>query len=332
MSCPVLTRITRYPTSCRSARGIINSSSHAALWFVSADTHFVPQSVCPARKRNIVQAMRFVVRQPSPCPIARANVAESDQRRITRREALAAIGGGLVALSGCGSEKVTGSSDWSSGRIIARPSTPTITPPTGITNIPLSIGVDGLLFVPTKYNASTPAPMAFLLHGAGRNANELILPVSTYAESRGLVLAAVTAVDGTWDAIHGELGPDVRNINATLDWVFARCAVDVSRLGLMGFSDGGTYSIGLGRINGDLFRRVNVFSPGFLLTVTPVGKPEFFITHGKADQVLSIDATRNIIVPQLRNAGYSVDYREWDGGHGVSAALLEQSVDWFVRK
>ena len=55
-------------------------------------------------------------------------------------------------------------------------------------------------------------------------------------------------------------------------------------------------------------------------------------THGTADRVLSIDTTRNVIVPQLRNAGYSVDYHEWDGGHGVSSALLEQSVDWYVRK
>jgi predicted esterase len=263
---------------------------------------------------------------------AQATVASSNQRVVTRREALAAIGGSLVGLAGCLSDSATGNSEWTNGRIVARPSAPTLTPPTGITTIPLSIGVDGLLFVPTTYKPSTPAPFAFLLHGAGRSASELMLPVSTYAESRGLVLAAVTAVDGTWDAIHGTFGADVRNINATLDWVFARCAVDTTRLGLMGFSDGATYAIGLGRTNGDLFRRVNVYSPGFLLSIEPVGKPEFFITHGTADQVLSVESTRSIIVPQLRSAGYSVDYREWDGGHGVSAALLEQSVDWYVRK
>ena len=243
------------------------------------------------------------------------------------------MSGGLLTLAGCLSDGIAGNADGSSGRIIARPRTPTITPPTGITSIPLTLGLkDGLLFVPTTYTPSTPAPFAFLLHGAGQDASELIVPVSAYAESRGLVLAAVTAADGTWDAIHGEFGPDVRTINTTLDWVFERCAVDTTRLGLMGFSDGATYSIGLGRANGDLFRRVNVYSPGFLLGISPVGKPEFFITHGTADRVLSVESTRNIIVPSLRNAGYSVDYREWDGGHGVSAALLEQSVDWFVRK
>lgn len=243
------------------------------------------------------------------------------------------MGGGLLALVGCRSDDLTGNADWKNGRISARPTTPTITPPTGVSSIPLTLGLkDGLLFVPKTYNASTPAPFGFLLHGAGQDASELIVPVSAYAESRGLVLASITAADGTWDAIHGEFGPDVRTINTTLDWAFARCAVDTTRLGLIGFSDGGTYAIGLGRANGDLFRRVNVYSPGFLLPVSPIGKPEFFITHGTADRVLSVETTRDIIVPQLRTAGYSVDYHEWNGGHGVSAALLEQSVDWFVRK
>jgi phospholipase/carboxylesterase len=99
----------------------------------------------------------------------------------------------------------------------------------------------------------------------------------------------------------------------------------------MGFSDGATYALALGRVNGDLFRRVNVYSPGFLIPITPVGKPEFFITHGTQGQVLPIDTTRNVIVPSLRADGYSVEFHEWVGGHGVSAALLEESVQWFVR-
>jgi phospholipase/carboxylesterase len=242
------------------------------------------------------------------------------------------LSGGLVTIAACGGDGVTGSADWKSGRLRARPSTPTAVPPTGVTIIPLTVGVDGLLFVPTTYKPGSPAPVAVLLHGAGRDASELIVPVSTYAESRGLVLIAVTATDGTWDAIHGEFGPDVRNIDAALNWLFSRVTVDVARLGVMGFSDGGTYAIALSRVNGDLFRRVNVYSPGFLIDVDPVGKPEFFITHGTQDQVLSFENTRTIIVPTLRNAGYSVDFHEWTGGHGVSAALLEESVQWFVRQ
>ena len=249
---------------------------------------------------------------------------------LTRREALIALGSGVAGLIGCRPDEVTGGA-WSDGRIRARPTIPTIVPPAGITAIPITVGIDGLLFVPTTYKASTPAPVALLLHGAGQNAGELIAPVSTYAESRGLVLVAVSSVGVTWDAIHDELGHDVRSIDTALGWLFARCNVDVSRLGIMGFSDGATYALALGRINGDLFRRVNVYSPGFLMPVAPIARPEFFITHGTRDQVLSVDTTRTVIVPSLRRAGYAVDYREFDGGHGIPAALLEASIDWFVR-
>jgi phospholipase/carboxylesterase len=188
-----------------------------------------------------------------------------------------------------------------------------------------------MLFVPTSYNPSTPAPLALLLHGAGRDASELMTPVSTYAQSRGLVLLSLSAVAGTWDAIYGDFGPDVKNINTALAWLFERCNVDPARIGVMGFSDGATYAIAMARINGDLFKRATIYSPGYLITVNSAGKPEFFVTHGTSDQILSVNTTRNVIVPSLRTAGYSVEYHEWDGGHGVTAALLEQSVTWFVR-
>src|SRR5206468_9716110 len=127
---------------------------------------------------------------------------------------------------------------------------PTVVPPTGITQIPLTVGVDGLMFVPTTYKASRAAPVALLFHGAGADASELIGPISTYAESRGLVLVAVTSTQATWDAITGVFGADVRSADAALNWLFARIAVDTTRLGVMGFSDGGTYSIAIARAHG----------------------------------------------------------------------------------
>jgi len=242
------------------------------------------------------------------------------------------MSGGLALLSGCLSDGVAGPRG-GNARLTARPSTPTEAPPVGVASIPITVGVDGLVYFPASYKPTTPAPVAFLLHGAGQDASELMAPVSGYAESRGLVLASVTSSQGTWDAIYGGgFGIDVRAIDSALKWLFARCNVDATRLGVMGFSDGATYAIALTRANGDLFKRVNVYSPGFLISVESIGKPEYFITHGTQDQILSFDNTKNVIVPSLRNAGYSVDFRQFDGGHGVTAQLLETSVDWFVRQ
>ena len=249
---------------------------------------------------------------------------------MTRRGALLTMSGGVAMLTGCRSDSVS-APRVGDARLKARPSTPTETPPVGLAAIPITIGVDGLVYFPASYKPTIPAPVAFLLHGAGQDASELMAPVSTYAESRGLVLVAVTSSQGTWDAIYGGFGPDVTAIDLALNYLFARCNVDMKRLGVMGFSDGATYAIALTRANGDLFKRVNVYSPGFLISVDSVGKPEYFITHGTQDQVLSFDNTKNVIVPTLRSAGYSVDFRQFDGGHGVTAQLLETSVDWFVR-
>ena len=99
---------------------------------------------------------------------------------------------------------------------------------------------------------------------------------------------------------------------------------------MAGFSDGGTYSLSLGLINGDFFSRVVAYSPGFVLGGSRHGKPQMFITHGTRDGILPIDSTSRVIVPALRQAGYDVEYHEFDGGHGVTQALLEQSVDWLA--
>jgi predicted esterase len=64
--------------------------------------------------------------------------------------------------------------------------------------------------------------------------------------------------------------------------------------------------------------------------VSPIGKPSLFITHGTRDTILPIDQASRVMVPALRDAGYPVEYREWDGGHGVSTALLREAVSWMV--
>jgi len=44
--------------------------------------------------------------------------------------------------------------------------------------------------------------------------------------------------------------------------------------------------------------------------------------------VLPIASTSRVIVPTLQNAGYTVDYHEFDGGHVVKQTLAEQALAW----
>ena len=150
----------------------------------------------------------------------------------------------------------------------------------------------------------------------------MVDPIRPLAETLGLVLLAPDSRGGTWDAINGTFLDDVQFIDRAFTHVFSRVRVDASRVRIVGFSDGGSYSLSVGMINGDLFSRVAAFSPGFIIQGPPTGKPKMFITHGTRDGVLPIDQASRLIVPQLRGAGYEVEYFEFDGGHGVTDALF----------
>ena len=61
-----------------------------------------------------------------------------------------------------------------------------------------------------------------------------------------------------------------------------------------------------------------------------VGKPRIFISHGTADPVLPVTASRDVIVPALRGTGSDTTYREFSGVHEVPATIAEAALDWFL--
>jgi phospholipase/carboxylesterase len=144
----------------------------------------------------------------------------------------------------------------------------------------------------------------------------MVTRLASLADDTGAMLLAPDSRAKTWDAIGGGFGPDVKFIDRALGWVFERCEVNAARLVLSGFSDGATYVLALGLANGDLFSRVLAFSPGFLIPIDQQrGRPVICISHGVKDSILPIDQCRRRIVPLLRQAGYSVRFEEFDGGH-----------------
>jgi predicted esterase len=143
---------------------------------------------------------------------------------------------------------------------------------------------DAVLQLPAK---ATDRPLALLvmLHGAGGSGEGVLRRVAAAAEDAGVAVLAPDSRDATWDGIRGGFGPDVTFIDRALARVFERVPIDSERIAVGGFSDGATYALSLGLVNGDLFRRVVAFSPGFIVGGTPQGKPQFFVSHGRADQI-----------------------------------------------
>jgi len=231
----------------------------------------------------------------------------------------------MPALAGCDSP-----TEPTSPRLTARPGEPGTEPVTGISDLGLGGARDGFLYVPESYDPAIPAPLFVALHGAGQS-SDLWLTYLTRSESRGMILLVPESRAVTWDLVGGAFGADVAFLDRALAHTFERCRIDPSKACLAGFSDGASYALSLGLSNGDLFPHLIAYSPGFVRAKEPVvGTPRIFVSHGRSDPVLSVTATRNVIVPTLMDAGYDVTYQEFMGGHEVPAEISLAALDWFL--
>lgn len=223
---------------------------------------------------------------------------------------------------------------WSFGQLTALPAGPGPRPPVEPGEQPLGLGPaggrDGMLYVPPSYTPQRPMPLLLCLHGAGGWGARSIAAMRAQADRAGLLLVAPDSRDVTWDVLRGGYGPDVRFIDRALMLMFERFAIDPAYIGIDGFSDGASYALSLGIANGELFTHILAFSPGFLAPPCANGTPRIFISHGTRDQVLPIDFCSRRLVPAIRNAGYAVRYREFDGPHGVPEEIQREAIDWFL--
>jgi phospholipase/carboxylesterase len=251
--------------------------------------------------------------------------------RITRRRFGGLVGatlGSLVVGDACGA--VGWSPLDSSGRIAVRPAAGTTTTAEGSKRLGLDTGRDALLQVPADVKG--PLPLLVLLHGAGGSGARMLQRIAPAVDAAKIAVLAPDSREPTWDAISGDFGEDVQFLNRALERVFATVAVDPARVTLGGFSDGATYALSLGLINGDVFPRVIAFSPGFVVRGDTHGQPRFFISHGTSDPILPIDGASRQIVPALRDRGYEVTYREFDGKHEVPPAIATEAMTWATQK
>ncbi len=217
------------------------------------------------------------------------------------------------------------------GRLSARPRDNIKTSATtGERAVGLGRSRDGIIRLPPRA-ADAPLPLFVMLHGAGQSGAGMLRRVGPAADEAGVVVLAPDSRDSSWDAIRGSFGDDVTFINRALERVFDSVAVDPARIAVGGFSDGATYALSLGLINGDFFPRVVAFSPGFVVGGTPHGKPSFFISHGTADPILPIDQCSRVIVPSLRQRGYDVTFREFEGRHEMPADIAGDAMRWVAR-
>ena len=245
---------------------------------------------------------------------------------ITRRAFLAGmVAGSFIMNSAC---RQRGSSKSANeGRLTARPHAGVKTLADGQTKLGLDSERDALLYIPNNVGQS-PVPLLVLLHGATQSAEDMWYLGSAPDEARVAVLAPSSRAT-TWDAVSGSFGEDVEFIDQALQRVFETAAIDTGKISVGGFSDGASYALALGLINGDLFRGVVAFSPGFFVDNIPHGKrPRFFISHGTKDHILPINRCGRRIATDLKARGYEVTFREFAGDHEIPADIALEGLSW----
>jgi phospholipase/carboxylesterase len=191
---------------------------------------------------------------------------------------------------------------------------------------------DGLLFVPRSYKPGVPTPLMVMLHGAGNSARGVATYTFPLAEEFGVLVVAPDSRDeATWDALLHGFGPDIEFIGRALSQTRSQCNVDPKKMWLAGHSDGASYALSLGLGTGDTFGYVAAFSPGVMQPAEVHGKPRIFISHGLSDPIMPIEVTSRRFVPRLKNLGYDVTYREYEGRHGVTTAIVREAFEWFLK-
>ena len=216
----------------------------------------------------------------------------------------------------------------------ARPGAAAVTTfPRGVT--PLSNGA--LLYRPASAPAG-PAPLLVILHGAGQSATPFLSLLMPKADEFGLLMVAMQSKDATWDLVPkaGEqprFGPDAKRIDAVLNQVFSRAAVDPRQVVLLGFSDGAGYALSLGLANHRLFRGVVALSPGFVVPPSSASPAQrVFVAHGVMDPVIPFRHSETVVIGLLERAGARPLFRRHIGGHEIDPATLNAGLAYALRR
>lgn len=240
------------------------------------------------------------------------------RRKILQAAALATAAGHAPALLAA-----------DGGRFSARAQAPTMDLGAGEHVLDDNNGRRAILYVPPSYDPATPMPFMLMLHGARGDGDRTLEQQRAVAEQHGVIVLSPSTRSGTWDAIRGDFAHDFAKLDALLAQSFERCNVDAARIASGGFSDGASYALSIGLMNGDFFTHIIAHSPGFIISDARVGKPAVYISHGRQDEVLPFDRCGARIAAELRRTGYAPRFDTFDGGHTASPDIRSAALQWF---
>ncbi len=193
-----------------------------------------------------------------------------------------------------------------------------------------------------------PAGLLVLHHGRGADEHDLIGLADALDPGRRLHVVSPRAplqvpgwTGNHWYRVPRVGHPDVetfqssfRELAALHDELWARTGIEPAQTVLGGFSMGSVMSYALGLGAGRPAPAGVLAFSGFMPTVAgwqpslaDRQRVRAFIAHGRHDPVIEVGFARTAH-ELLENAGLTVDYHEFDGGHQIDPAHVPLAAGW----
>lgn len=255
-------------------------------------------------------------------------MTKRSSQSMDRRQAMIGVSVTVMAGTATPAREQTGSLPTeATGRLQARPHPPSL----GAASGPLGLARrDADLFVPDGLEPGTPAPLLLALHGATQSGLSILRTLRAEAQRRGVVIVAPDSRGRTWTLDDGgPIGANAAFIDRALAATFDRVLIERARIAVIGFSDGASYALSTGMVNGDLFSHVLAHAPLRFEASVSVGRPRFFISIGRNDDVSGPTNVEGM-AQQLEAFGYDVALHRHRGGHQIGRRGLREGLDRFL--
>lgn len=214
--------------------------------------------------------------------------------------------------------------------------------------IKLYKGID--LYIPEDIDAGERIPLLILLPGTKGSGLNMVETLKGVADLHNFALLGFTprrdnftAVDNFFDERERgaptayddwpapRFGKDLDRLEAALDRVYQIAPIDPDRIGLFGFSHGGSWALMVGTANPEIFSTIAALSPGILVIPSEQsGGQSIFLSHGEEDQVQPYNRTACAMRPRLTELGNKVEFHGFDGGHDIPMEITAEALEHFL--
>ncbi|QZA88796.1 dienelactone hydrolase family protein [Salinarchaeum sp. IM2453] len=214
--------------------------------------------------------------------------------------------------------------------------------------------------VPLAYRSRSPsssvngsAPAVIFLHGRGADETDL-LPIAKQLPDYMHIFSVRGPIDFedgyAWYNLSVDQGglhnsqPDTDSFRTSsyrlakfIDYISSKYPIDSSKIGLFGFSQGGTLAIGTAieapdRVNWVV--ALNSYLPDVHQSVSKLANARsvsMFLAAGELDVVIPEERTERAS-NRLRDVGVDVTYKTYTVGHGATDAEIQDTVRWIQQQ